>query len=630
LGIPEGVRDVVGRRLSRLSEAANRALWVASVAGLEFEPAVVRMAGDLSDEALFSSLEEAAAARLVAEAGSRYRFSHALVRATLYDEMTAARRVALHRSVAEAIETIFAGALDDHLPALAHHWARASAPAADTARAVDYATRAGDRALAQLAHDEAVMYYRQALELLDVAEEPPDPAKALELLIALGEAQRRAGDPDFRETLLAAARLAENRGGAGALARAALTNSRGMLQSSVLQLDQDRVAVLEAALSTGVAADSPERARLLANLGLELTPSGQRERRLRLSDEALEMARRLGDNATLTHVLTARFYTFISPDTLVIRLRNTAELIAVAERLGDPVAIAHAHLVRARAKTEHGDVDEARSHLQVAERTATALGQPTLRWFTTWARAAHLLLSGRLAEAEAAALEAGRLGEATSQPDGATFLASQLLGIRLEQGRLAEVESSWVEAVKRFPEATAPRVMLALLLAEVGRTGEAQTLLDEIAADDFAGIHVNNLWLWEMASLSVVAARTADQGKSSTLAELLTPYADQIAGVAPLWLGSVSHFLGLLSTTLGRFEQADTNFSAAETAHERIGAPIWLARTHLEWARMLLTRRHGGDAERARELLGQALATARALGLADIERRAVALIGEMP
>ena len=69
--------------------------------------------------------------------------------------------------MAEAIETIHAGTLDDYLPALAHHWARAAAPAAETAKAVDYATRAGDRALAQLAHDEAVAYYRQALELLE-------------------------------------------------------------------------------------------------------------------------------------------------------------------------------------------------------------------------------------------------------------------------------------------------------------------------------------------------------------------------------------------------------------------------------------------------------------------------------
>ena len=115
-------------------------------------------------------MEEAVAARVVIEVGAtRYRFAHALMRATLYDELTAARRVALHRKAARPSRRSTTGALDDHLPALAHHWARARAPAADTARAVEYAIRAGDRALAQLAHDEAVTYYRQALELLDAA-----------------------------------------------------------------------------------------------------------------------------------------------------------------------------------------------------------------------------------------------------------------------------------------------------------------------------------------------------------------------------------------------------------------------------------------------------------------------------
>ena len=174
LGIPEGVRDVVGRRLSLLAESTNRLLAVAAVVGLEFEPAVVERAGGVGEDELLAALEEAALARLLVEVpGARYRFAHALVRATLYDELTGARRVALHRRVAQAIESLHGRALDDHLPALAHHWARASAPAADTARAVDYATRAGDRAVAQLAPDEAVAYYRQALELLDVAEPAP-------------------------------------------------------------------------------------------------------------------------------------------------------------------------------------------------------------------------------------------------------------------------------------------------------------------------------------------------------------------------------------------------------------------------------------------------------------------------
>jgi predicted ATPase len=230
LGIPEGVRDVVGRRLSLLSKEANRVLRVAAVVGPEFELAVLEAAEVLDEEGLLSAVEEATDARLLSEVpGSvpRYRFAHALVRDTLYDGLSAARRVTLHRRVAEAIESVHTRALDDHLPSLAHHWARASAPSAVTAKAVGYAARAGDRALAQLAHDEAVAYYHQALELLEAAEGAPDEAQRLEILITLGEAERRAGEVEYRETLFTAARLAQQQGNAGALARAALANTRG-------------------------------------------------------------------------------------------------------------------------------------------------------------------------------------------------------------------------------------------------------------------------------------------------------------------------------------------------------------------------------------------------------------------
>lgn len=84
--------------------------------------------------------------------------------------------------------------------------------------------------------------------------------------------------------------------------------------------------------------------------------------------------------------------------------------------------------------------------------------------------------------------------------------------------------------------------------------------------------------------------------------------------------------LGLLATTLGRYDEADAHFATAALAHERIEAPTWLARTRLEWARMLLARCQAGNAERARELLRQALATAPELGLGNVERRAVALL----
>jgi hypothetical protein len=112
--------------------------------------------------------------------------------------------------VADAIAEVHAGHLDDHLPPLAHHYTRASGTSGGIDKAVEYAARAGNRALAQLAHDEAADYYRQALELLPLTDGTVDEAQRLELLI-LGEAERRAGDPVFRQTLLDAARLARPR-----------------------------------------------------------------------------------------------------------------------------------------------------------------------------------------------------------------------------------------------------------------------------------------------------------------------------------------------------------------------------------------------------------------------------------
>jgi DNA transposition AAA+ family ATPase len=86
----------------------------------------------------------------------------------------------------------------------------------------------------------------------------------------------------------------------------------------------------------------------------------------------------------------------------------------------------------------------------------------------------------------------------------------------------------------------------------------------------------------------------------------------------------------MLATTLGRFADAEEHFTFAANLHERIGAPVWLARTRVESARMFLARRAPGDADRADKVLGQALATARKLGLAKVERDAAALLQDGP
>jgi tetratricopeptide (TPR) repeat protein len=626
------VRDVVGRRLSRLSGDANRALAVAAVAGQEFELAVVEQASNLDEEHLLAALDEAVAARLVAEITgqtSRYGFAHALVRATLYEELTGARRVALHRRVAEAIEEVHAGHLDDYLPSLAHHFAKAGGTLDETARAVDYAARAGDRALAQLAHDESVAYYRQALELLRVEAGPSDDVRRLELLISLGEAQRQAGDADHRQTLLDAARLAKARGDASALCRSALANTRGSYMSAIGAVDTERVEVFESALDATAPGDSAARAELLAALALELTYSGVRDRRLALSDEAVAVARRLADTATLVRVLARRYLTIMAPNTLDERLALTVELLPLTERLADPMAIGWAWLLRVRVAMEHGDADETEHALTKLEAVAAELGQPTLQWFAHLIRAADLLARGHLEQAEHLAVQGARLAKATAQPDGATMMADQMFMLRWEQDRLADVEDQGRTLLARNPDWPLVRTKMGFLAAVLDRREACATIFESLAVKEFADVPVDVVWGSAMTQLTAMASYLEDRPRANLLYELLLPYENQVVTLSTACYGCVAHHLAVLATTTQRFDQAESHFHAAAQRHSDMGAQPWLARTRLEWARMLLTRRQPGDAERARELLGRALTTARELGLANVERRAVALLGQV-
>jgi tetratricopeptide (TPR) repeat protein len=548
-----------------------------------------------------------------------------LVRETLYDQLSAARRVALHQRVAEVIEQLHAGALDDHLPALAHHWARAAAPAAQVDRAVDYAHRAGDRALAQLAHDEAAAYYRQALELFDAAHATVDGTTRLDLLLALGEAQRMAGEPGHRETLLEAAGLARQRHDAERLARAALANRRGAAFSSMGVEDTERVAVLEAAIEALGPVDSPARARLLATLAVELVFS-DRQRAVALADEALALARRLEDVDALADVLLNRYMPISEPDTLDERLANTDELLGLTEHLADPVMRAQALWLRYGATMEAGDVIEADERLNDYESLTDELGHAFLRFFALFIRGCRVLVTGRLAEAERLAAATLAHGEATGQPDAPLFFAVQQFELRFEQGRLGEMEDRVREVVERLPLYSLGRARLALLLCELDRPEQARAVLEDAATGDIGNLPRDWAWLAVVSLWAEVCAHLGDAPRAAVLYELLHPYGKRlaVAGVRPNLC--VSHYLGMLATTLGHLDDAEAHFARAAATHEALGAPTWLARTRLEWARLLLARGRAGDVDRARMLLGQTLDTARELGLANVERRAVQLL----
>jgi class 3 adenylate cyclase len=579
VGIPEGVREVVGRRLSRLSPGANRLLEVGAVAGLEFEMRILQAVEDLADDELVASFEEATGSRLVIEVGgaeARYRFAHALVRDTLYSGLSAARRVTLHRRVAEAIETLHAGALEKHLPALAHHWALAAAPAAETARAVDYAARAGDQALAQLANDDAVRYYRKALELLAMIEGADGGDRRLELMIGLGEAQRRAGEPASRTTLLDACGLARRLGRGEAMARAALANSRGTF-SELGVVDTDRVRALEDAIAVSGDGDPARRARLLALLAVELLWSADPARCRDLSDEALTLARRHGDSRVLGSVIAFRWATLWHPRWAVERLHLAEELLSLADATGDPSFRFWGLWRRSLALMELADGEAAAQSREAARRQADDLGQPFLMWCVLISLISAAVAAGRLDESESIM---GGVPDFRI-PDADTLATAGLAGIRYEQDRLGELDSLLERTVERLPRVPLFRALLALAYLERGRADEARATyrslgrnLTELVFDYFAAPTA--------AVVATVCSRLDDADGAARLYEFLAPYADQVACHPGVWFGSYSHHLGLLATTLGRLPEADAHFAAAAATHERLGASTWLARTRRE------------------------------------------------
>jgi class 3 adenylate cyclase/tetratricopeptide (TPR) repeat protein len=632
LGIPESVRDVVGRRLSRLSADANQTLRFAAVTGPEFELSVVQAACGLEENVLLSAVEEATEARLTVETvpAHRYRFAHALVRDTLYEDLSAARRVALHRRVAEAIEAVHAEALDDYLPALAHHWSRASTPAADTTRAIDYATRAGHRALSQLANDEAATYYRQALDLLDAGGDAAAGEARLELLICLGEAQRRAGDPASRQNLLGAVALANALGNADALARAAMANTRGVYWSAGTgKVDAECVAALEAALAAIGNAPSGVRARLLATLGLELVFAPDRGRRVRLSDESLRIARTLHDPATLAHVLMTRTWTINAPDTLADRLASVAELLTLSEKLDDPLVKFRAHFLRARITLETGEFDDGKEHLEKAQAIAEELGQPTLRFMAGWLTVGHVFRTGRIDDADRAAEAAFEIGESIGQPDAFNVLLLQRSSIRLEQGRLGELITELADLNRQLPGMPGLAVLLAAAHCDLNQPEDARHALEPVAAKLF-GLPQDPLWLGFLAVAAEVACHLRHPAWGRALYDLLRPYPAHFPVLIAVTRGCTAHYLGMLAAMMGRYDEAEEHFLAAKGLVTRLGVPVALAHAHLEWARMLFARDQPGDADRGRQLLTQALGSARELRLANVERQAGILLGELP
>ncbi len=578
--IPTNVTDLIARRVRRLDDRAAATLAAASVIGRKFDLDVLTaLVGGRTEETI-TALEKAIAHGIVVElAGSfdRFEFTHALVREVLYAQHSRSGRIRLHLRVGELLEH----GMGNASPAdLAQHFFQAC-PIAGHEQAVRYCVKAAGAATDALAWEEAAAHYGQALTALEAAGSDAE-HECCELLIALGEAQWRAGDAEVESTFARAADSARRRGDAKQFARAALG---GRFHESGVP-NSGRVALLEEAL---VAVSGPEyavlRVRVLALLAEALHFARDDDRALALSAESIRVTRTLGDPEARIAALLGRHAVLLDIEHVEERLSVLQELIGLAGQSGRPDLQAHGHAWSIYALFEMGDHEAARARHGVIAGLAAQLRLPeydriALAWTAVLAQ-----LDGTVERAEGFAIEGRALAERVHGLDSEALYAAQLLFIRRSQGRVAEIVPG-LEAFIASQEIPTWRAAFALALAETGNAERARHSLEIIAADDFAGVPRGMWWLVSLALWAEACACLGDARRAACLYDLLAPFAERsVQAVYVAHLGSVQRYLGLLAATTGTRAVADAHFEAA--ARRDASSPALTALTRRDQARML-------------------------------------------
>ena len=584
-GVPPVVGDVLARRFARLPGKVVDLLAVASVVGRRFLVETVAAIAGVPAEAAVQLLDGAVrAAVLEHDEPGRLRFSHDLFRDVLYDGLSAARRSALHLTVAELLER--------HTTAAEIAYHRSAAwPLGDRDRAITALTGAAREATARTAFDEAAAWLRRAIDVAGDAT-----SADLVMVCEYGDALRRAGHgEEARAALAGAAERARATGDTELLARAAfgvhrITTLTESPRSGVIALLEEALA---APGDSGTADGSAARWLLSAALARELAdgPHCDLSRAVGLASTAVEGARAAGESGVLAYALFALADVRWEPGTATERLRIAGELAAAAAAAGEIELVLEAHLCRLVALLELGDPSfsvELGTFTQMAERAAI----PRYVYLARSRQATVASLTGPLETADQLIDEAAAYGERIGEPDTWGVQASQLAGlayIRHDWTRLSRLAAARGQAI--MPPEFALHLR-AWLLLEAGEKAAAAALVASIPDGP-------TMYRWRhttmLTSEAELAAAAGDRDRCAKRYEQLQPMADEFAvvGAAVFTTGPVALQLGLLAAALGRWNDAAAHLGDAARRCDRLGAALLAARVRTELARVRTET--GGD-----------------------------------
>ena len=610
--VPERVRHVVAARLARLRPATTELLRQGAVLGDGFTFEVARVACGTDAETAITAVEDALAAGVLRVEGDTYHFAHALIRRTVYDVLSPARRQRLHLRAAETIESVHAGELAPHRAALAGHY-RLAGPHADGGRVIEAALGAGEAAQAVLAWEDAAGHWRVALALMEAHNS--EPARRAAVLERLGDlmyytdADRRVGIAYLERALVLYEALGRQETVADIHTRIGrFMSSTPYIRNIPRILEHYRAA--QAILShgpEGLALCSLDVAMASTALSATRTDEG-----LSLSSRAMAMAKRLNDEALWADAARTHGIHLFHSGRLADGFAVLDQAWAVADRLD--------HAIIGFWTTMHHALTARRHLLDPLDAVGWCereLGKPRLaqaphlRLQMTACLVDALILAGRVADtraqrespypesniafamaagdwAEAERVSAGALDMARRAGDrnNTDWYASGLARVLRARGDVAQAESLLLEALAigvegpRLATELLSRADLALMCAELGRTTEAASHLarcHELVADgeDWRGLAGRI----SLAAAVVAAAAGQPAGADHQFGQAIATFRHYAlpwdeAEARTYWT-RVLLGMGQRAEALAQFEAAAAIYrcvGAGEPWHERLAA----------------------------------------------------------
>ena len=629
--IPEGVREVIGRRLDHLSERCNQTLTIASVLGREFTLEQLKpLIDDLTEDRLLEVLEEALAARVLEElprVAGQYQFTHALIQDTLLEDLSATRRVRLHAQIAEVFEELYGDEVEAHAAGLAYHLA-AVGTVASVPKLIYYSLKAGERALSTYAYEEAIDHFERGLT---AAEGQEMDSQTADLLLGLAKSKAATGRRDqLQDAWNSLSRAFDHYAQASdvdqvsAIALHPFPLEVGVLATEAVQLIARALTI--------VPADSHEAGHLQARYGNALgLLQGDYEGAQAAFRRCLETAQRVGDASLEMRTLASA----AGVDWFHLHWQEATEkssrAIELGNKMDEPVHQWTAHLWAVNSLAALGRTEEVR---QRAEALLPVAERSRLRSEVALAHALNARVSQLTGDWVAARDFSERcfaLSPAHTQALFARILIEHEMGNDAASG---EYLQGLIEAVRLAgPGPNLPRAYLAAAIPLASRlTGDASRLdLAETEPASVVSAPSATPFAAFLARIGLALKAVVQNDAEGSREQYGALEGRKGTG----FFISADRLLGLLARTTGRMDDATAHFEDAIAFCRRAGYRPELAWTWFDYAELMLDSLAAADAAgpgggepveprdraRAASLLEEALAITRELGMRPLLER---------